>query len=580
MTKRLSWFHLITYCLLTIVLAACGEEGLFDPPTPTLPLPPSTPTAPPLPTGASTAARIRARGYLLVGVRYDDAPFGVVDDQGDLVGFDVDLAREFAWRWLGDADAVRFVQVTNASATERIKTGQVDLIIGALPSHQGKARDIDFSAAYYYDGLALLLNKTDTTTINQPADLDEVAVAVVEEASTEAPLFRAAGQAVPQVVYYPEYFSAVAGLEMGTVQAVVGPRRTLTRLSSDNASLGLTPRFTRDPYAIGLPKNDGPFRDLVNVTLMNIIADGSYASLFERWFPEETLPELETWAGTSRWRFDGLSDTLTPAPVTVQAIEARGYLVVGVVNDQLPFEDFDANGVARGFEVELARALAGRWLGNVAAVQFVQHSEESGIAALQTGQIDLLAAHLPHTLRRDDEIDFSLTIYEGGIGLLVSAGSDVDSLADLNGGGVAVPAGGVAADAVQRAATQAGTPVSVQTVNDANAALSGVAGGTYRAYADWRSELLSMAYTQQGFLVLDERLTRSPIALGLRQNDAAFRDLLNLTLQALAAEGRFAAIYDDWFGTDPPFPVEIWPGVPYRALKLNPAPLAVPTATP
>jgi polar amino acid transport system substrate-binding protein len=213
--------------------------------------------------------------------------------------------------------------------------------------------------------------------------------------------------------------------------------------------------------------------------------------------------------------------------------------------------------------------LAGRWLGDVTAVQFVRHTEESGIAALQAGQIDLLAAHLPHTLPGDDEMDFSQTIYQGGVGLLVSAASGIDSLAGLNGGVVAVSSGGSIAQVVQQAAAQAGIVISVQTVDDVNGALTGVAEGRYGAYAGWRSGLLNLAYTNAGFLVLDVRLSRRPIALGLWQNDAAFRDLVNFTLQELAAEGRFAALYDDWFGTDPPYPVDVWPGAPYRPLRLN-----------
>jgi ABC-type amino acid transport substrate-binding protein len=584
MTKRLLWLRLFSLSLLTVLLISCGEDGLGVARTETPALSLSTPTFIPLPPDASIAARIRARGYLLVGARYDDDPFGIVDGQGDLIGFDVELAREFAARWLGDAEAVRFVQVTDASVSERVEMGQVDLVIGALSPNQSTARVMDFSAGYYYDGLSLVVRSTpsisDTITINGPPDLDGVAVGVVEDSDAEAPLLRAAGGAVPQVVFYPDYFSAVAGLESGVLGAVVGPRRTLERLTANSGSLGLTPRFTREPYVIGMPKNDGYFLDLVNVTLMNIVNDGTFSRLLGKWLPDKAPPELEIWAGTSRLSFDGLGDTLPPLPATIQGIEGRGYLMVGLADDQLPFDDFDANGVARGFEAELARVLAGRWLGDVAAVQFVRHTEESGVSALQTGQIDLLAVHLPHTLPRDDEIDFSQTIYQGGIGLLVSAASGINSLAGLNGGAVAVPGGGITAQVVQQAAAQTGIVVSVQTVDDVNGALTGVAEGRYSAYAGWRGGLLNLAYTNSGFLVLDERLSRRPIALGLRQNDAAFRDLVDFTLQELAAEGRFAALYDDWFGTDPPYPVEIWPGAPYRPLRLNRSPLVVPTAAP
>ena len=584
MTERKRWSCLIVPCLLITLLTACGDDGLFRTATPTPQIQLMTPTVVPLPPDASTAARIRTRGHLLVGVRYDDEPFGIVDDQGDLTGFDVDLAREFAFRWLGDRDAVKFVQVTNASVDERLRTGQVDLVIGALHPHQTSLGDMAYSTPYYFDGLSLAVRPaslvTETAVINGPTDLSGAVVGVVEDADTEEALLRAAGAAVPQVIAYPNYYAAMAGLDNQVLDAVVGPVRTLERLTEGSGNSNLVPRFTRDSYAIGAPKSDGPFLDLVNATLMGIIGDGTYRRLYALWFPNAPLPELESWVGTSRFNFGGMADTLAPAPTTIQDIEARGYMLVGLVDEQLPFGDFDANQVAHGFEAELVRALAGRWLGDVAAVQFVRHTEESGIDALKAGQIDLLAARLPHTQRREDEIDYSQTIYQGGIGLLVKAASETPGLGGLNGGTVAVLSGDVAAEVVENAATRAGISVAVQPVAISDEALVGVADGRYAAYAHWREELLRLAYANPGFLVLDDRLTSRPIGLGLRQNDAAFRDLLDLTLQEMAAEGRFAALYDDWFGTDPPYAVEIWPGAPYRPLRIEPRPSIVPTPTP
>jgi ABC-type amino acid transport substrate-binding protein len=581
---RKSMIRLSLIGVLALLVVACEAVGLGGEPTATPPLSVVTPTVLSLAPDASAAARIRAQGYILAGVRYDDEPFGSVDEAGDLRGFDVDLAHEFAARWLGDENAVRFVQVTDGSLQERMETGQVDLVVGAMTRNGGVAQSMGFSAPYYYDGLALLIRAsetvTDTTLISGPADLSGVAVGVVENSDTEAPLLHAVTGGAPSIVYYPDYFSAVAGLEATVVDAVVGPRRRLARFAADSGGLQLTSRFTQDGYVIGVPKRDGMFRDLVNVTLMEIIRDGTYTRLFQRWFPDASMPDLEVWSGTSRLSFANLVDTLAPAPTTIQEIEEGGYLMVGLVDDQLPFSDFDANGVAQGFEAEIARALAARWLDDVTAVQFVPYTEESGILALQTGEIDLLAGPLPHTLPREDEIDFSQTIYQGGIGLLVGAGSGIGNLIGLNGGSVAVPEDGAMAEAVQTAASRAGVAVSLQPVADVNAALAGVADGRYQAYAGWRTELLNLAYTYGGLVVLDDRLTERPIALGIRQNDAAFLDLVNFTLQTLASEGQFAALYDDWFGTDPPYGLEVWPGAPYRPLKLNRPALVAPTATP
>jgi hypothetical protein len=44
--------------------------------------------------------------------------------------------------------------------------------------------------------------------------------------------------------------------------------------------------------------------------------------------------------------------------------------------------------------------------------------------------------------------------------------------------------------------------------------------------------------------------------------------LVNLTLQTMKAEGQFDALYATWVD-DTPTPLEVWPGVPYRTLRLE-----------
>ena len=58
------------------------------------------PAALPDRSAASTAAIMVKRGKIRVGVRQDASPFGFIDSNGTLVGFDIDLAHEFARRWI------------------------------------------------------------------------------------------------------------------------------------------------------------------------------------------------------------------------------------------------------------------------------------------------------------------------------------------------------------------------------------------------------------------------------------------------------------------------------------------------
>ena len=156
--------------LVLLLLAACasGESAeVAQTPVPAATSPLSTPT--PLPDNATTAARIRARGYLLVGVRYDLQPFGYVTQEGELAGFGVDLGRELARRWLGDAQAVQFRQVRSDTAVEHLQAGDVDVIAAALTHTQDWEAGADFSLPYFIDGQALLVRAADPTQERWPA---------------------------------------------------------------------------------------------------------------------------------------------------------------------------------------------------------------------------------------------------------------------------------------------------------------------------------------------------------------------------------------------------------------------------
>ena len=133
--KRVSLLLLLL--LAVFPLPACtGGNGTqtTDPVKPTAT--PLSPTPTPLPENATTVARIRARGFLLVGIRYDLPPFGYVAEVGEVAGFGVDCGRELARRWLGDTQAVQFRQVRSDTAIEHLQAGNMDAFTFTL-AHSG-----------------------------------------------------------------------------------------------------------------------------------------------------------------------------------------------------------------------------------------------------------------------------------------------------------------------------------------------------------------------------------------------------------------------------------------------------------
>lgn len=567
--------------LAAILLVACAGEipvlilsnGETETATTADPMAtPSPPAQTPLPDNATTAARIRARGFLRIGVRYDLPPFGYITEAGEVAGFDVDLGRELARRWLGDAQAVQFRQVRSDTAIEHLQAGDVDMIIAALTHAQGWEAGADFSLPYFTDGQALLVRAIDAAAIGGPANLAGRPVGITRWGEAREPL----EGTVPFTLTfqtYDRFDSVVAALGQGELDAVADLRRRLfggaRMLAERGTETAIVGQYTAVPVALAFPQNEPFFANLVNLTLQETVADGAYADLYARWFAPESPPAIERWPGEG---VPALADApiVASVPDTVAAIQSRGRLVVALPPDRSPFAYVDATGAPAGYEVSLVLLMTERWLGDGTAVDFITTPIASGKEMLRAGQVDLLVGGLAHSRAAELELDFSLTTYVAGEGLLVQAGTPITNIRSLGGRQVAVVTGSASREAILAAAQDAGVSLTVLPQPTLEAAIASLAAGQVAAVVGERADLLGPAYATPGLGVLPLRLTRAPLALGLPQGDSAFRDLVNLTLQAMKAEGQFDALYTSWFDDAPPL-LEVWPGAPYRALRLETA---------
>ncbi len=560
--RRIVWLLIIA-----LLLASCTNG---EPPEATVPFIPTDtpppPTAPPLEENLTTGARIRARGYLVVGIRYDLPPFGYVTDVGEVAGFGVDMGHELARRWLGDPEAVQFRQVRTDTAVEHLQAGDVDVVVTALTHTQDQEGGADFSLPYFIDGQALLVRAVDAEVLNNPVSLAGRPIGVEAWSGAENVLW-ATVEYTPTIRAYDRFDEAVDALSRGDVDAVADLRFKLfmgRHLFPDSAIVG---QYTTTPMAFAYPENDPFFANLVNLTFQDMVADGTYADLYSSRFGPEYPPVVESWPGKE-------TPVLAEAPYTanvldnVAAVQERGRVIAAVV-DHAPFAYFDASGAPAGYEASLVRQMAARWVGDATAVDFIRaSSEEEGRQMLRDGKANLLIGGLTHTRAAEMEIDFSLTTYNAGEGLMVRAGTVITDLASLDRQQIAVVEGSGSDEVLMAAARDAGISVTTLPQPSLDAAIAALQEGRVIAIADDRADLLGPSYTVEGIGVLPLHLTHVPLALGVAPGDSAFRDLVNMTLLALKADNQLATVYTTWFD-DTPVTLENWPGSPYRALSLR-----------
>lgn len=234
---------------------------------------------------------------------------------------------------------------------------------------------------------------------------------------------------------------------------------------------------------------------------------------------------------------------------TIGKIKEQGKVIVGVKYDLNLFGLKDpATGEVQGFDIDIAKQVAKKVLGDENAVELVEVTSKTRIPMLQNGEIDMIVATMTITEERKKEIDFSDVYFTAGQSLLVPADSPINSVKDLTADSKVVTAkGSTSADNIREAAPDA----QVLEFENYAEAFTALKAGQGDALTTDNALLFGMAKQDPSFRVLEETFTEEPYGIGIRKGDAEFVSLVNETLQELKDNGEYDAIYEKWIGKKP-----------------------------
>jgi general L-amino acid transport system substrate-binding protein len=232
--------------------------------------------------------------------------------------------------------------------------------------------------------------------------------------------------------------------------------------------------------------------------------------------------------------------TTAQAGATMDAIKARGQLVCGVNPGRTGFSAADSKGNWSGVDVDTCKAVAAALLGDASKVKFVPLAVSQRIAALQSGEIDLLARDTTWTLSRDAGLGIlftGITVYDGQ-GFMVPAKLKVTSATQLKGASVCMLAGSTAEGNLDDFSRANGglalKPVVFDTQEAANKAFF---SGRCQAYSNDASSLIGVRYKEAAqpddYVVLPERISKEPLGPAVRRGDDDFFALVRWTGYAM-----------------------------------------------
>lgn len=204
----------------------------------------------PLPAIAVELSAIKKRGRLVVAVQETVRPLGFRSANGQLQGFEIDLAQRLAQELLGRSDAAELKPVTNQERFSLVMNGGADIAIAHASLTPSRLRILSFSLPYYTDGTAII---TKSSTIQKSTDLTGKTVAVINGSSAISAL----RSQLPGVnlVGVESYEAAKVMLDQGGAIAFAGDVSILSGWSQEFPEYRvILPILSSELLAIVLPK--------------------------------------------------------------------------------------------------------------------------------------------------------------------------------------------------------------------------------------------------------------------------------------------------------------------------------------
>lgn len=234
------------------------------------------------------------RGVLKVGTTPNYVPFEMLDKQGRIIGFEIDLLHAMS-RALGVE--LELVAVPYTELLPGLIEKKFDLIGSGMTVTQERNLKLNFSDSFIVVGQTVLLHPRLAGVVASIEDLDEAGyrIAAMEGTTGEDAARRFLGAA--RLISLPTPEEGVRQVVEGKADAFIhdAPYNLIAMSRPQNSALlTLEQPFTFEPLAFGLKKGDYDSLNWINHFLNQIAQDGTYDRLHDKWLRDTAwLAEIE-----------------------------------------------------------------------------------------------------------------------------------------------------------------------------------------------------------------------------------------------------------------------------------------------
>jgi polar amino acid transport system substrate-binding protein len=242
--------------------------------------PPAMPTPGDMPLG-SPMYDIQQRGRLIVGVSSNTPLFGYRNpSNGELEGFDIDMAREVARAVFGDPNRISFRVISPARQVAALAQGEVDLVANLLAITCSRKLDVLFSASYFDSGLRVMARRD--ADISALDELGDRRVCTIQGITTIRQIEEIVHK--PKMVGASNWQDCLVMLQQSQVDVIVGTDAILVGLALQDSGTKLVGSPVKiQPHGLAVAQSNSDFVRFVNGVLERLVADGTWQRSYDRW---------------------------------------------------------------------------------------------------------------------------------------------------------------------------------------------------------------------------------------------------------------------------------------------------------
>ncbi|MCP4672417.1 MAG: amino acid ABC transporter substrate-binding protein [Desulfobacula sp.] len=225
---------------------------------------------------------------------------------------------------------------------------------------------------------------------------------------------------------------------------------------------------------------------------------------------------------------------------TLENVQKKGVLTCGISEGVPGFSIPDSKGHWKGFDVDMARALAATVLSDPEKIKFVPLASKQKIIAVSSGQVDLTSRTTTWTLKRDAKqgVDFTTIVFYDGQGFMVSKALGVDSATNIDGATVCVTAGTTSELNLADFARLHNLKIEALVFDGKKEALNAYATGRCDCFTTDVSQLASLRTTlakPDDHKIMPEVISKEPLSPLVRHGDNQWKDIVTWVINGLIA---------------------------------------------